>query len=143
MRQHGPIILIDDDLDDQEIMQEVLRGLNIHNPLLFFKNGKDAETYLRTTPHLPFLILCDINIPEVNGLEFKKQIDADEELRNKSIPFVFFSTSTSQNDIQEAYTQMTVQGFFKKEHSLTELKKTLTAIMEYWRLCKHPNSLFN
>ena len=139
MRQHGPIILIDDDLDDQEIMQEVLRGLNIHNPLLFFKNGKDAETYLRTTPHLPFLILCDINMPVMNGLQLRAAIEADPVLRKKNIPFIFLSTTGNPNVVRQAYS-FTVQGFFQKKSNLHELSENLKMIVEYWRNCLHPNN---
>ena len=104
MRQHGPIILIDDDLDDQEIVQEVLRGLNIQNQLLFFKNGKEAEAYLRTTTHHPFLILCDINMPVMTGLELRATIEADPVLKEKSIPFIFLSTTGNPTVVRNAYS---------------------------------------
>lgn len=137
MRQHGPIILIDDDLDDQEIMQEVIRSLNIHNPLVFFKNGKDAEAYLRTTKQHPFLILCDINMPVMNGLELRATIEADPVLRDKNIPFIFLSTTGNPNVVRQAY-KLTVQGFFQKKNNLHELSESLRMIVEYWRNCLHP-----
>jgi hypothetical protein len=52
---------------------------------------------------------------------------------------VFYSTLTSQADINEAYTQMTVQVFFKG-NSFEEAKKDIKLIIDYWKLCKHPNA---
>jgi CheY-like chemotaxis protein len=140
MKNTAPIVIVDDDVDDQEIFEDVMKELEILHQRVYFTHCKNAFDYLQTTPQQPFLILCDINLPEMNGLEFKKQIDANGELRRKSIPFIFFSTSAGKNYVHEAFTQMTVQGFFKKEHSIDELKKTITVIMDYWKLCKHPNS---
>ena len=140
MKITAPIVIVDDDIEDQEIFEDVMKELEISHPRVYFSQCKNAFDFLQTAPDQPFLILCDINLPEITGLEFKKQIDADSELRKKSIPFVFFSTSTAKNDVDEAFTQMTVQGFFKKEQSIDDLKRTVTVIMDYWKLCKHPNS---
>ena len=104
---------------------------------------KDAQTlfsFLKSTTKQPFIILCDINLPQLNGLEFKKQLDADAELRHKAIPFIFFSTAATKPIVTEAFTQMTVQGFFQKSHNIEELKHKLFIIMEYWRLCTPPNT---
>ncbi len=107
---------------------------------MYFNNGTDAFNYLKTTRDQPFIIFCDVNLPEQSGIEFKRQIDEHKELRKKSIPFVFYSTSVSLSAVNEAYTQMTVQGFFKKENSYEEIKKTIRVIFDYWQLCQHPNS---
>jgi hypothetical protein len=52
---------------------------------------------------------------------------------------MFYSTSANQQDINEAYSQMTVQGFFKKGRTYEEVKNMLKMILEYWTVCKHPN----
>ena len=62
MSHRGPIIMIDDDKDDQEIMQDVVTDLEIHNKLLFFDKGADAFDYLKTTTDQPIVILSDINL---------------------------------------------------------------------------------
>ena len=140
MARNGPIVIVEDDLDDQEIINDVLQEIGIVNKLIYFTNCPEAFTYLKTSTEQQFLILSDINLPGVNGLEFKKQIDNDQELRQKSIPFVFFSTSTDKRIVTEAFTKMTVQGFFQKCNTIPDLKKTLSSIMEYWKLCYHPNT---
>ena len=140
MAKTGPIIIVDDDRDDQEIMEAVLTELGIENSRIYFIDCPNAFTYLKTTSDQPFIILCDINLPKTNGLEFKKNIDEDDELRARSIPFVFFSTAVDKKSIDTAYKEMTVQGFFKKENTLSEQKKALSLIIGYWKLCKHPNN---
>ena len=140
MAKSGPVILIDDDKDDQEVLESVLTEMQVKNTRHYFSNCREAFTYLKTTAEKPFIILCDVNIPGQNGLDFKMSIDEDHELRAKSIPFVFFSTAVDQPSVNKAYKEMTVQGFFKKENTFDQLIKTLTLIFDYWNLCKHPNS---
>lgn len=140
MAKSGPILIVEDDIDDQEIYLEILNQLGIDNKLIFFPLASKALEYLKTTIEKPFVILCDINLPVMNGIEFKQHIDYDPYLRNKSIPFIFFSTSAERSQVNKAYTELTVQGFFKKESSIEEIAKSLSVILAYWELCKHPNS---
>lgn len=140
MAKSGPFIVVEDDRDDQEIMLEIIKGVGVPNQLILFNRCKPAFSYLKTTLEQPFLILCDINLPQQSGLDFKKQIDADPQLRQRSIPFIFFSTSDDPRTVTEAYTKMTVQGFFKKEAKLAALNETIKIITDYWKLCLHPNT---
>jgi CheY-like chemotaxis protein len=139
MAKPGPIVVLEDDLDDQGILEDILKELGVSNKSVWFTNGPDAFHYLKTTEEQPFIIFSDVNLPGQNGIEFKRQIDNDKELRKKSIPFVFFSTSVNKNAVNEAYTKMTVQGFFKKSDKYEEIKRTVKLILDYWFLCKHPN----
>ena len=137
----GPIILIEDDLDDQEIFRDCVKELILPNDLIIFDNCPEAFIYLKVTPEQPFIIFCDVNLPVQNGIEFKRHIDEDPELRRKSIPFIFYSTSVNQATVNEAYTKMTVQGFFQKKESYHEIKSNIKLIMDYWKTCKHPNTM--
>ena len=136
----GPIIVIEDDADDKDIFEEIIMELNIVNEAIWFSNSIDAWHYLKTTTQQPFIIFCDINLPKQNGIDFKKQLDGDKELREKSIPFVFYSTSVDPRAVKQAYTEMTVQGFFQKKSTYNELKETIKLIVAYWEECKHPNT---
>ena len=136
----GPIILIEDDVEDKDVFQDILNDLKIFNPVIWFQNCDDAFSYLKMTPEQPFIIFCDLNLPGLSGIECKRQIDDNKELKKKSIPFVFFSTSVDQKAVENAYTQMTVQGFFQKKNTYSELKDTVKLILAYWDECKHPNS---
>ena len=135
-----PIILIEDDADDKDILQEVISELNLPHAVIWFKNCIDAWQYLTTTTDQPHIIICDINLPLQNGMEFKRQIDTNPDMRRRSIPFVFYSTSDSQKLVNEAYIQFTVQGFFKKEYDFEEIKNNMRVILTYWAICRHPNT---
>jgi CheY-like chemotaxis protein len=136
-----PIVVVEDDIDDQEILETVFEELNVTHERLYFNSCYHALDFLKTGNVQPFIILCDVNLPALGGLDFKKLVDSDEELKRKNIPFVFMSTAADSNSVSRAYTEITIQGFFKKENSLAELKRTLSVILNYWTLCKHPTSI--
>ena len=137
----GPIIMIDDDKDDQEILLDVVNDLQLPNKLIFFDKGTDAFHYLKTNTEQPLVIFSDINLPQQSGVEFKRQIDNDPDLRKKSIPFIFFSTYIDKKVVDIAYKELTIQGFFQKSGNYEELKNTIRLIVDYWKICKHPNSV--
>lgn len=140
MAKMGPIVIVEDDRDDEEILEEVLKELDMPNKIVWFTLCDSAFDYLKATTEQPFIILSDVNLPRQSGMDFKKRIDNDKGLRAKSIPFVFYSTSVDPNYVTEAYTQMTVQGYFSKGNSYEEIKRKIKLIMDYWKDCKHPNS---
>ena len=134
-----PIIIIEDDIDDQEIITQVLESIHVPNKAVFFNNGKEALQFLQTEDVHPFVILSDINMPVMNGFELRKRISEDASLRKKSIPFVFYTTAAGQKAVSIAY-DLTVQGFFIKPPDIGALTKVLKAILEYWKYCIHPNT---
>lgn len=139
MSKKGPVLLVDDDADDQEIFKEVYKSLSYENLLRIFDNGGALIDYLLETSEKPFLIISDINMPLMSGLELRKKITENDYLRRKSIPFVFFSTAATPATINEAYL-LTVQGFFQKDATLPQIKEQVALIMSYWKHCRHPNS---
>ena len=139
MNKNGPVIIIEDDLDDQEILKEIFQKLAYPNEVMFFTDGQDALNYLNQPSTLPFLILSDINMPKLNGFELRTKLKTDADLAVKCIPYLFFSTALNQKAVIDAYS-MSVQGFFVKENSMKELEKTIKVIMEYWIRCAAPNN---
>ena len=133
-----PIVVVEDDADDQYFIRTICEKLGVTSDILFFDDGKKALHYLQTTQRKTFLILCDINMPIMNGLELRKHIQEDEGLRRKSIPFVFFTTSPQREAIEVAYDMM-VQGYFKKPNTIREVKELLKTMVNYWVTCLHPN----
>lgn len=136
--KEAPIIFLDDDTDDHFIFTEICKKIGVADKLKFFSRGHVFLDYLRTTTDKPFIIFCDINMPEMGGLAVRKKINEDPALREKSIPFIFFSTAASPDQIREAY-RLTVQGFFLKEQTFAETEKIFRMILAYWRKCQHPN----
>jgi CheY-like chemotaxis protein len=140
MSKSGVILLIEDDTDDQLIFKLTLAEMNVKNEVLMFNTTAAALDFLDKTTQSIFIIFCDINLPGGSGLDFKMDIDSNPTLRRKSIPFIFHSTAAMPEQVEMAYTQMTVQGFFKKTSSVTDNKLQLKMIIDYWMSCKHPNN---
>jgi CheY-like chemotaxis protein len=138
MNKTGPIIVIEDDGDDQEYMMDIFKQLNFENEVIYFKDGEKALEYLIITPTEPFIILSDINMPKLNGLALREQVHNNENLRLKCIPYLFFTTSDNQQHVIDAYSK-SVQGFFVKPSSFGKLKETIRKIVEYWQECESPN----
>jgi CheY-like chemotaxis protein len=137
MSKLRPIIIIDDDSDDLDLIVEGLHGLDEHQ-ILTFRNGRKALDYLSTTEDHPHLILCDINMPAMSGIELSKAIEDSPILREKSIPFIFLSTTAQPTTIQEAFSHK-VQGFFVKPAVENDLVELLKVILRYWQKSEHPN----
>ena len=138
MNKTGPIIVIEDDAGDQALMKIVFDELQFENEIIFVTDGEKALTYLTDAEAKPFIILSDMNMPKLNGLELREKIINNEDLRVKCIPYLFFSTSAEQKHVVDAYSK-SVQGFFVKPHSVDELKQTIKIIVEYWQKCESPN----
>lgn len=135
----GPIVYIDDDEDDQLLFNWAVTSLKLPNQIRSFYDGQAALNYLLTTKEKPLMILCDVNMPTMNGLELRNYIDATPQLRQKAIPFIFYTTDASPDLVKLAY-EGTIQGYYDKVHSLVKLKDQLGLIVAYWQSCVHPNN---
>jgi CheY-like chemotaxis protein len=138
MNKTCPIIVIEDDTDDQELLVEIFKELNYNNEIIYFGDGSKALEYLIKTDVHPFLILSDINMPKMNGFELRGQIFTNEQLKTKCIPYLFFTTSADKKAVTDAYS-LSVQGFFLKANSMGDLKNTIYKIVEYWKECIAPS----
>ena len=138
MNKVGPIIIIEDDPDDQEVLVEIFQKLGYVNKIIYFTDGNDALVYLNKTEIQPFLILSDINMPRLNGFDLRNKIFTDQQLQTKCIPYLFFTTAANKKSVTDAYT-MSVQGFFVKPTSMLALENTIRKIVDYWQECIAPN----
>ena len=138
-RNLGPIIVIEDDQDDRDILKEIFEKIDYPNIVRYFNDGESALEYLNRTDVIPFLILSDINMPILDGFALRDKVKMDAKLQVKCIPYLFFTTASDQKIIIDAYSK-SVQGFFIKPNTLAKLEKTIRVIMEYWGLCASPNN---
>jgi len=138
MNKNGPIVVIEDDADDQALFAAAFAEIACPNEVLFFTDGTDALDYLVGTQEQPFLILSDINLPKLNGFQLRDKVHNNEQLKLKCIPYLFFTTSAEQQYVIDAYSK-SVQGFFSKPHTYTELVRILQNIVEYWKDCHSPH----
>lgn len=137
MRRSGPIIVIEDDLDDQQLLAETFQFLNCSNEVIFFADGYKALDYIKATDVQPFIIISDINMPSIDGFALKKMIQNNEELKIRCIPYLFFTTGVDQQGVFDAYS-MSAQGFFIKPSTIEGLQNTIRKILDYWKECYAP-----
>jgi DNA-binding NarL/FixJ family response regulator len=140
MSTSRPVIILEDDIDEQELLAEAFKNINVEHPLRFFADGESFLHYLHTTVENPFLIISAINLHKLNGLEVRKQIQADDYLKSKGIPYIFFTVKDDRKVIHEAYN-LTVQGYFIKKDKMEAIEKQLALIIDYWKQCRHPSNL--
>jgi CheY-like chemotaxis protein len=129
---NSPIFIVDSDIDDQELLEQAWGELHFGNKLYFFKSAEDALHFIETNAIVPFLIISEITLPKMSGLELKRYLKDQKITYYKTIPFVFLSATISQKQIEEAYDLCT-NGVFEKHSSFTELKQQLIDIAKYWR----------
>nr|WP_293844792.1 response regulator [uncultured Arsenicibacter sp.] len=138
MEYNGPIVFIDDDPDDQLFFKPLLEEIAPENDIIIFSDGQKAIEFLRTTDQALFLIISEVSLNGMNGLELRRQIEADPLLRKKAIPFVFYTHPVYRHLVEEAY-ELTIQGFFEKHNNMARMRTQLQAIIDYWSNCLHPN----
>ncbi|MCF2488044.1 response regulator [Dyadobacter sp. CY347] len=139
MNKNGEIIIIEDDADDQHLLENVFTTLDYPHKRIYFDSGEDALEYLHKSASRPFLIISDINLPKLNGLELRKKLHTDEALSLRCIPYLFFATQIDQQRVVDAYST-SAQGFFVKPSSIEELTDIIKTMMEYWMRCAAPNN---
>jgi CheY-like chemotaxis protein len=133
------ILLVDDDEVDCMNVQRAFRKSNIANPLTIAHNGVEALDMLRGTngcakiEPTPRIILLDINMPKMNGLEFLRELRADKDLHNISV-FVM-TTSNDEKDRFEAYNN-NVAGYIIKPISFENFVTAVSTLNSFWQLCE-------
>ena len=68
------VLIVDDDLDDLDLISEVIRHLKVARPIHYFTSGKELEDYLLSETASPFLIICDVNLPNADGFSIKREL---------------------------------------------------------------------
>lgn len=131
-----PILLLEDDRVDAMIVERALRDLKVENELVIAKNGEEGLKYLRDKKkHLPGIILLDLNMPRMNGLEFLDIVKKDDQF--KKIPIVVLTTSDEEKDRSASYN-LGIAGYMTKPVNYPQFVEVLRTITLYWSLSKTP-----
>jgi CheY-like chemotaxis protein len=125
------IVMVEDDPDMHYLFRRVFTNLHLPQSLMLFDNAQAALEFLEREGTDTSIIISDVNMPMLGGLEFRRRINEKSEAYIKSIPFVFLSTSAVEKEVAEAY-QLSIQGFFRKGETINELEKTIKTIVNYW-----------
>ncbi|NEP12319.1 MAG: response regulator [Symploca sp. SIO2C1] len=135
------LLLIDDDEVDVMTLKRALKQNNITNPLYIATNGLEALEMLRsnTMPKLipgeRKLVLLDLNMPKMGGIEFLRELRADPNLRG--IPVIVLTTSNEDRDIVEAY-KLNVAGYIIKPVIFKKFVEAIETLNKYWMLSEMP-----
>lgn len=134
------ILLVDDDEVDVMNVRRAFKKNNILNPLYVATNGLEALDMLRGRGEHPMppnrrLILLDLNMPKMNGLEFLRALRADPELR--SLMVIVLTTSSDERDKIEAYN-LNVAGYIVKPVTFLSFVEAMAALNKYWSINELP-----
>ena len=135
------ILLVEDDEVDVMNIKRAFKKSKISNPLYVAGNGLEGLEMLRshdgqpTVPDNRRLILLDLNMPKMNGLEFLQELRNDEEL--KRTPVIVLTTSDEDRDRIEAYN-LNVAGYILKPVTFANFAEVMLALNKYWTLCEMP-----
>jgi CheY-like chemotaxis protein len=136
------ILLVEDDEIDIMNVKRAFKKCNITNPLYLAANGLEALAMLKNesanTLNLPIkkvIILLDLNMPKMSGIEFLQQLRADPAL--KLIPVIVLTTSSEKQDRAQAY-ELNVAGYIIKPIVFNQFVETMATLYKYWTLCKMP-----
>ena len=131
------ILLVEDDEVDVMNVKRAFKKNNITNPLYIANNGIDALVMLRGNGNPPLMppqqriILLDLNMPKMNGIEFLRELRTDPKL--KPIPVIVLTTSNEDRDKVEAYN-LNVAGYILKPVTFSNFVETVATLNKYWAL---------
>lgn len=135
MKDRRTVLLVEDDSVDQMTVKRAFRDARITNRLDIAENGLEALDLLRGNAGLPCLILLDLNMPKMNGIEFLQELRKDEQLQGLSV--VVLTTSREESDKIESF-RLNVAGYMIKPVDYHQFVETIRTIDLYWTLSEVP-----
>jgi len=134
--KNKPILLVEDDQVDAMTVRRAFKELHVTNLLVHVENGEQALDHLRdSASDRPCIILLDLNMPKMGGIEFLQVVKQDESL--KAIPAVVLTTSDEQQDKVESFN-LGVAGYMAKPVDYQHFVEVMRSINTYWTLSEMP-----
>lgn len=131
-----PILLVEDDQVDVMTVKRALKEIHVTNPVVNLENGEDALQYLHNPGTAkPCIILLDLNMPIMNGIEFLQVVKLDAGL--KRIPVVVLTTSEEQQDKINSF-DLGVAGYMAKPVDYRQFVEVMRTIDAYWTISEVP-----
>ncbi|MBI3520461.1 MAG: response regulator [Bacteroidetes bacterium] len=143
MTHETDILLIEDNMHDAELAIRALKKNNLANNLIHLKDGAEAIDYIfgegnfsgRNLEDIPKVILLDLKMPKVNGIEVLARLKSDE--RTRKIPVVILTSSKEDPDIQTCY-DLGANSYVVKPVEFTEFVKVVSDLGLYWMIINQP-----
>ncbi len=137
MRNRKPILLVEDDRIDAMTVQRALKDIKVANQVIIRENGEEALEYLRDEANLkPAIILLDLNMPKMNGIEFLEVAKTDDSIRK--IPVIVLTTSHGEWDRIQSF-DLGAAGYMVKPVDYTQFVEVIRVIDLYWTLSELPD----
>ena len=131
-----PILLVEDNADDVALTQRAFRKAQIPNGLVVARDGEEAlDMLLGPTPISPSVVLLDLRMPRIGGLEVLKRLRADP--RTKLLPVVVLTSSAEQRDIVESYG-LGANSYIRKPVDFEQFVRAVEQLSLYWLLLNEP-----
>ncbi|MBI5930809.1 MAG: response regulator [Chloroflexi bacterium] len=137
------ILLVEDNPDDEALMLRAFKKSNIQNEIVVARDGVEALDYLfgtgsyanRDLDYMPQLILLDLKLPKIDGLEVLEQLRGDQ--RTRHLPVVVLTSSREQEDLMAAY-QNGANSYVRKPVDFVEFMQAVTQLGLYWLVLNEP-----
>jgi len=129
MSKNLKVLLIEDNLIEIMKMKRTLSLLELDHTMQEAKNGEVALEILKDKSNFPDLILLDLNMPKMSGIEFLANLKKDENIQH--IPTVILTTSDNQKDLEECY-KLGVSGYILKPLKYDDYVKKIETVLSYW-----------
>lgn len=129
------LLLVEDDEADRELIQRCFRRHKIANKILFASNGEEGLRVLREGITGAHMVLLDLNMPRMNGLEFLEELRSDDSISD-TVVFVF-TTSDQERDKLAAYKK-NVAGYILKQCAGVDFRKMTSLLDSYWKVVQLP-----
>ena len=140
MQTLKPILLVEDDSVDAMTVKRALRDLHVANSVIHLVNGEDAMKYLADpATDKPFVILLDLNMPKMNGIEFLKAVKADAGLR--VTPVIVLTTSKEGQDVFDSF-ELGAAGYMVKPVDYRKFVEVMGTVMLYWNSSELPGEAY-
>ncbi|APZ47579.1 response regulator [Polaribacter reichenbachii] len=123
------VLLVEDNLIEIMKMKRTISLLKLKHTIHEAKNGEEALQFLEDKSNIPDIILLDLNMPKINGIEFLKIIKANDDL--KHIPTIILTTSSNQKDLLECY-RTGMSGYVLKPLKYEDYVKKIETVLAYW-----------
>jgi two-component system response regulator len=127
---HSFIALVEDNADDEALTMRALKKHSIANDIVVLRDGVEALEYLLSPDQpLPQLVLLDLNLPRINGLEVLKRLR--EESRTRLLPIVILTSSNEERDLIEGY-RLGVNSYVRKPVDFVQFSEAVRQLGLYW-----------
>lgn len=125
------VLLIEDDTIEIMKLNRTISTLNLNHKIIEARNGEDALIILEDTANLPDIILLDLNMPKINGIEFLTILKNNDTL--KFIPTIILTTSNNKKDVLECY-KIGISGYVLKPLKYEEYVAKIEKLLAYWSI---------